>query len=130
MARNKRGSTRKLRSGRYQARYTGPDGIQYKAQTTFPDELAALGWLASIRQTIDLDTWQPPEIAPRVRKVPTVGEMVQLWLTQSKAEGGPDPGTVDTSGVSYAALVSVADVSASKSSGARRLHHECRRRVL
>lgn len=87
MARNKWGSTRKLRSGRYQARYTGPDGIQYKAQTTFPDELAALGWLASIRQTIDLGTWQPPEIAPKVRKVPTVGEMVQLWLTQSKAEG-------------------------------------------
>ena len=43
---------------------------------------------------------------------------------------GPDPRKVDTSGVSYAALVSVADVSASKSSGARRLHHECRRRVL
>ncbi len=37
---------------------------------------------------------------------------------------------VDTSGVSYAAGVSVADVSASKSSGARRLHQECRLRVL
>ena len=35
---------------------------------------------------------------------------------------GPDPRKVDTSGVSYAAWVSVADVSASKSSGARRLH--------
>ena len=43
---------------------------------------------------------------------------------------GPDPRKVDTSGVSYAALVSVADVSASKVSGARRLHHECRLRVL
>ncbi len=45
-------------------------------------------------------------------------------------EHGPDPRKVDTSGVSYAAWVSVADVSASKSSGARRLHHECRLRVL
>ena len=44
--------------------------------------------------------------------------------------GGPDPRKVDTSGVSYAAWVSVADVSASKSSGARRLHQECRLRVL
>ncbi len=35
---------------------------------------------------------------------------------------GPDPRKVDTSGVSYAAWVSVADVSASKASGARRLH--------
>ena len=43
---------------------------------------------------------------------------------------GPDPRKVDTSGVSYAALVSVAEVSASKTSGAERLHQECRRRVL
>ena len=43
---------------------------------------------------------------------------------------GPDPRKVDTSGVSYAAWVSVADVSASKSLGARRLHQECRLRVL
>ena len=45
-------------------------------------------------------------------------------------EHGPDPRKVDTSGVSYAAWVSVADVSASKSLGARRLHQECRLRVL
>ena len=47
------------------------------------------------------------------------------WLKQ-----GPDPRKVDTSGVSYAALVSVAEFSASKTSGAERLHQECRRRVL
>ena len=45
-------------------------------------------------------------------------------------EFGPGPRKVDTSGVSYAAWVSVADVSASKVSGARRLHQECRLRVL
>ena len=48
----------------------------------------------------------------------------------TRAEQGPDPRKVDTSGVSYAAWVSVADVSASKSLGARRLHQECRLRVL
>ena len=46
------------------------------------------------------------------------------------ATTGPDPRKVDTSGVSYAAWVSVADVSASKSLGARKLHQECRLRVL
>ncbi len=46
------------------------------------------------------------------------------------AEVGPDPRKVDTSGVSYAAWVSVADVSASKSLGARKLHQECCLRVL
>ncbi|MFW9231414.1 hypothetical protein ACOI9B_13375, partial [Corynebacterium striatum] len=53
------------------------------------------------------------------------------WSDKSHAlysELGPDPRKVDTSGVSYAAWVSVADVSASKVSGARRLHQECRLR--
>lgn len=40
------------------------------------------------------------------------------------------PRIVDMSGVSYVALVSVAEVSVSKTSGATRLHHECRRCVL
>ncbi|MFS0387144.1 hypothetical protein ACL1BY_06150, partial [Corynebacterium striatum] len=57
-------------------------------------------------------------------------ESVYLWATQRVEDKmGPDPRKVDTSGVSYAAWVSVADVSASKSSGARRLHQECRLRV-
>ena len=51
-------------------------------------------------------------------------------MPQVRPTQGPDPWKVDTSGVSYAAWVSVADVSASKSSGARRLHQECRLRVL
>ena len=45
-------------------------------------------------------------------------------------DDGPDPRKVDTSGASYAALVHVAEVSVSKTSGATRLHQECRRRVL
>ena len=45
-------------------------------------------------------------------------------------EVGPDPRKVDTSGAGYAAVVSIAEASASKTSGATRLHQECRRRVL
>ncbi|MDU4730250.1 MAG: hypothetical protein E6Y04_09820, partial [Corynebacterium sp.] len=37
---------------------------------------------------------------------------------ESVPAAGPDPRKVDTSGVSYAALVSVAEFSASKTSGA------------
>lgn len=43
---------------------------------------------------------------------------------------GPDPRKVDTSGVNYATLASVAEVAASKTSGATRLHQEWRLRVL
>ena len=53
------------------------------------------------------------------------------WMEASITDDvGPGPRKVDTSGVSYAAWVSVAELSASKSSGARRLHQECRLRVL
>ncbi|HAT6605375.1 TPA: hypothetical protein JAL15_002108, partial [Corynebacterium striatum] len=55
---------------------------------------------------------------------------VVVLASRTLAAIGPDPRKVDTSGVSYAAWVSVADVSASKVSGARRLHQECRLRVL
>ena len=46
------------------------------------------------------------------------GDVPEAFYTTN----GPGPRKVDTSGVSYAAWVSVADVSASKASGARRLH--------
>ena len=55
---------------------------------------------------------------------------IQLYALSGAIESGLTPGKWTRRGVSYAALVSVADASASKSSGARRLHHECRRRVL
>ncbi|WKS66827.1 hypothetical protein NLL33_11575 [Corynebacterium accolens] len=52
------------------------------------------------------------------------------WSRITNLENGPDPRKVDTSGASYAALVSIAEVSVSKTSGATRLHQECRLRVL
>ena len=58
------------------------------------------------------------------------GDVPEAFYTTNAPGNGPDPRKVDTSGVSYAALVSVAEFSASKTSGAERLHQECRRRVL
>ena len=57
-------------------------------------------------------------------------ELAGHYTELHELKDGPDPRKVDTSGVSYAALVSVAEFSASKTSGAERLHQECRRRVL
>ena len=62
--------------------------------------------------------------------LPCKGGKNMYLATVIDTYSGPDPRKVDTSGVSYAALVSVAEVSASKTSGAERLHQECRRRVL
>ena len=62
MARNAWGSTRKLPSGRIQARYLGPDRKSYKAPETFPDKLSALAWLGEMRRTINLGSWEPPAL--------------------------------------------------------------------
>lgn len=85
MARNQWGSVRRLPSGRYQARYTAPNGETYKADNTFPDKLSALGWLAGIRRQIDLGAWEPPskKDAP---DIPTVGEIVEHWLQQTSVD--------------------------------------------
>jgi hypothetical protein len=41
------GNIRRLPSGRYQARYVGPDGITHKAHTTFDTIGDAEAWLAT-----------------------------------------------------------------------------------
>ena len=51
-------------------------------------------------------------------------------LSDFMRTSGPDPRKVDTSGASYAAVVSIAEVLVSKTSGATRLHQEWRLRVL
>ena len=39
------GAVRELRSGQWQARYRGPDGLMRPADRTFPDKTAAEVWL-------------------------------------------------------------------------------------
>ena len=76
------------------------------------------------------------ELPPAAQLAQVDGLRLAEWLLgvlespYAEQVDGPDPRKVDTSGVSYAALVSVAEFSASKTSGAERLHQECRRRVL
>lgn len=79
MARGKSsfGSVRKLPSGKYQARYTGPDLVRHTAPVTFQTIADAEGWLATQRADILRDSWQP--IQPKVRS--TFGEYAEQWLT-------------------------------------------------
>lgn len=61
------GSIRQLPSGRYQARYTGPDGLSYTAKTdagagmTFGTKTDARTWLRKTHQSIVDGTWESPE---------------------------------------------------------------------
>ncbi|WP_346923296.1 hypothetical protein [Rothia sp. (in: high G+C Gram-positive bacteria)] len=62
------GSLRKLPSGRWQARYPGPDGETYTARTeddkslTFLTKRDARRWLAAVHTKISLGQWEPPAV--------------------------------------------------------------------
>lgn len=78
MARRKKskrgfGEVSALPSGRYRARYTGPDGGRYSAPNTFVATIDAEGWLFEQERLISRGDWRPP--ARQVRRAPVlVGE--------------------------------------------------------
>lgn len=55
------GNVRKRTSGRYQARYIGPDGIERTAPATFETERAAEKWLTIVESEILKGEWTAPE---------------------------------------------------------------------
>lgn len=71
------GNVRKLPSGRFQARYAGPDGLSHAAPTTFDTKGDAETWLATIRSDIVRDSWNPGHNKKAARKF---GEYANLWL--------------------------------------------------
>lgn len=77
------GTVRQLKSGRYQARYTGPDGKQYAVKGTTSTRLEAQAQLATVQRDILLGTWQPPT-KPKPATTPTVSGLAQQWLASVK----------------------------------------------
>lgn len=95
------GRLRKLPSGRWQARYPGPDGKMYTARTgankslTFLTKTDARAWLAGVQSKIALGTWAPPEeYAERRRfedeeaKARVIGfaDYAERWLEMIRTE--------------------------------------------
>lgn len=78
------GSVRALPSGRYQARYTGPDGLTHKAPFTFDTKGDAETWLATVRADIVRDSWDPN--ATHRTKALTFGAYAERWLTGRSLE--------------------------------------------
>lgn len=76
------GSIRKLKSGRFQARYTGPDGAEHKAATTFSAQIDAEGWLVQERRFIEREEWTPPAERAVVKEMAgvTLREYADAWL--------------------------------------------------
>ncbi|MFW9045283.1 transposase [Corynebacterium striatum] len=106
-----------------------------KIKTAFDDEHGLYGAkriAASLNDDTDFGPINHKKVARIMKSMGLKGftKRRRCVTTRRTTGHGPGPRKVDTSGVSYAALVSVADVSASKVSGATRLHQECRLRVL
>ena len=79
------GSVRKLPSGRYQARYTGPDGQTYTGRTpeghplTFDSRQYADAYLSRVSGSIQAGRWVSPD-APRKAGPPTLSAYAAVWL--------------------------------------------------
>lgn len=74
------GEISKLPSGRYRARYTGPDGRRHKAPNTYYSHDDAAAWLRQQQKMIEFDAWTPPESSARKADTTTVGEWLTQWL--------------------------------------------------
>lgn len=78
------GNVRRLPSGRYQARYIGPDALNHKAHTTFDTIGDAETWLSTVRADIVRDAWSPS--GSTSRKALTFGTYAERWLTARTLE--------------------------------------------
>lgn len=72
----------KLPSGRFRARYTGPDGRRHKAPHTFQTKGDAEKWLALRQSEILREEWTP---ASAVRT--TFGDYAEAWLADRPLKG-------------------------------------------
>jgi len=76
-ARRRFGSVRKLPSGRYQARYRGPDAEWYTAPITYPTTADADAFLSTVHADIVRQTWKAPR-----RVTVTLREYGAQWIQQ------------------------------------------------
>lgn len=87
MPRTAEGTVRKLPSGRWQARYSFPDGVRRPAPTTFLTKRDANAWVA--RQTADVSrgVWKPETHAGTTTI--SFDDYAANWLTHRKVKGRP-----------------------------------------
>jgi integrase len=69
-----------MRSGRYQARYTGPDGELHTAGHTFDAEIDAAAWLKAERALLDAGSWTPPKHRNAYQPGRALGSYAAGWL--------------------------------------------------
>jgi len=77
MTRRDFGTVRRLPSGRWQARYSAPDGVRIPAERTFATRAGASSFLAGMKADLDRGAYVDP-----VARGETFGEYSTTWLAQ------------------------------------------------
>src|SRR3954454_20092316 len=86
------GTIRRLPSGRYQARYPGPDGRLRTAPNTFESRPDAARFLAAVETDMQRGLWSDPKTGDTTLRV-----YADAWLAERRVRGHPlAPRTVDT----------------------------------
>ncbi|KUI14353.1 integrase [Mycobacterium sp. GA-1285] len=78
---------RKLPSGRFQVRYTGPDGARHTAPATFGARIDAEAFVVAKRREIDRGVWDAT--AERKRDAITFGAYAAAWVEGRQVAGRP-----------------------------------------
>ena len=88
------GRVQRLPSGRYRARYVGPDGNLHSGPHSYSAKMDAEGGLAAESRLIDLGTWTPPKSrgAKREASSRTVFQAVEDYITSRDIT----PGSAET----------------------------------
>lgn len=81
------GNIRKLPSGRYHVRYTGPDGSYNTAPHTFAAKIDAEAYLVDRRREIEAKLWNPAAVAKPDRV--TFAAYAAGWLATRQVAGRP-----------------------------------------
>ena len=85
MPRASTGTLRKMKSGRWQARYTFPDGVRRPAPQTFLTKRDANAWLAMMHADVSRGKWSPIEATMAV----PFEEYAAQWLKDREVNGRP-----------------------------------------
>jgi len=83
------GSIRKLPSGRFQGRYTAPNGVLVTAPKTFAARVHAEAWIGDRLREIDAGIWNAAAVSAERRVRPTFQEYAQEWIETRQVRGRP-----------------------------------------
>lgn len=83
------GTIKRMRSGRLQASYLGPDQHRHNAAYTFTDRDAASLWLRNERLMIEDGTWTPPKLRAAQVQRDLFGAYAETWIANRRTKKGP-----------------------------------------